>query len=199
MSRRQDEYRALLTEIRRVTRVRDFQRSRVYRWEWDWQERSKSSTVADLEEAQAFVAHVWAAHSHTDLRMRPPTITNNLRGSRTIGRGDRWQIQVSPMGMNRWTLCHEIAHGLVYPRGGISPRGHDPDFVRVLIELLARYDNRDVNELVRTAEEMRIKIAPIEVPGRRHYVRLYVRERRRAAAIADDASGVAPSSRWDAA
>ncbi|MEO6197372.1 MAG: hypothetical protein ABIP58_04600 [Dehalococcoidia bacterium] len=149
---------------------------------------------ATVEEAQGFVNAVWDKHAPMHLRTRPPVVHGDLRSTRTVALGGHRRIRVQPDYLTRWVLCHEMAHGLIGHTFAGSP-GHDPYFVRVLIELLGRYGAYDANHLIQTAEEAGIRIAPLEAPGYRYYVRLYVRERRRSEATASSLNCRDPPTR----
>lgn len=128
---------------------RDFQRSRVYRWEqtcvWP-QDRVRPNTLS-LEECARLVER---AYPHTTLI---PTVSDG-RGRRRGG-GSKYKIKLP-----RWTrfpayVLHECAHG-TKPR---EDEAHGPEFVATLIELLVALEGYDLTQLLRSARTSGVKVA----------------------------------------
>lgn len=137
---------------------RDTQRSKVYRWErrwvlgWDGPEMT-------LDECRALVERVLKAFGGRSF----PRIADG-RGTR-IARGSRYRISLPRWARRRPIVLHEVAHALL-PRGismlggfGVIP-GHGPEFVRLFIELLVRYNGEDRRELCRLARKESLKVGP---------------------------------------
>jgi len=137
-------------------RLRDSQRSRVYRWEREWLLEGPEMT---LDECRALVEKVCRAFGRDAF----PRLKDG-RGTR------RAKATIGCISLPRWArrpqiVLHETAHTLL-PRivsvnGGhyfLPP--HGPEFVRLLIELLVRYHNEDRSELTRLARKEGIKVGP---------------------------------------
>ena len=93
-------------------RLRDYQRAKVYRWEWETM--PITSELLTLPECQRIVQHVF-------VRLRdevPPTLLDG-RGTRRAyayeaydGPG-RDAIGLPKHARNIWSVCHEMAHIIV--------------------------------------------------------------------------------------
>jgi hypothetical protein len=131
---------------------RDFQRSRVYRWEQEHvfpHDRVLLSidTCAALVEA----AYRWW-HGPLSLRpgWAPPNVTDG-RGRRHAC-GSREVIKLPRWARTRPVVLHECAHGL-------APDRHGPEFVKVYVSLLVRFMGLDRASLLASLAAAGVKVA----------------------------------------
>lgn len=145
-------------------RTRDTQRSKVYRWERlavdDWPVGIHQEPVLTLDECQALVNRIYRLNGPRfpkghfmagKPRWGIPKVKHS-RGTWAWG-GSRW-IKLPPWARDPKVVCHEAAHGLV------EGDHHGPYYVRVYIELLARYCGKDRAGLLASAKEAGVKVAP---------------------------------------
>ena len=132
--------------------IKDFQRSRVYRWEHD-QVFPHDPHLLSIEDCRALVDIVYRWHEGP-LSLRPgwapPSVTDG-RGRRHAC-GSREVIKLPRWARTRPLVLHECAHGLAADK-------HGPEFVRVYVDLLVRFMGLDRAALVASVEMAGIKIA----------------------------------------
>jgi hypothetical protein len=133
-------------------RVRDFQRSRVYRWE-DEHVLVHDPRLLSLAEARALVETVfrWAeprAARKPDWR---PPIVGDGRGRRHAA-GSRASIRLPRWARRRAIVLHECAHGLAHDR-------HGPAFVATYVDLLERFRGLERATLTASLDAARIVYA----------------------------------------
>jgi hypothetical protein len=131
---------------------RDFQRSRVYRWEQEHvfphdREPLSIDACAALVEA----AYRWW-HGPLSLRpgWAPPNVTDG-RGRRHAC-GSREVIKLPRWARTRPVVLHECAHGL-------APDRHGPEFVKVYVSLLVRFMGLDRASLLASLAASGVKVA----------------------------------------
>lgn len=149
--------------------VTDSRRQKLYNWE-----RGHAKGVLEsyhreeltLPECQKLVdqAYRFMGLSKAYENANGPEVTM-LRKRRTslwgglIARGGAHGIQLSRAGMNKWTVLHEAAHGMI-PTYCAS---HGPEYLRLLIELLAKFfrgtPGMSKRELIRSARQARLPVA----------------------------------------
>jgi hypothetical protein len=137
--------------VRRPQRVRDFQRSRVYRWEAD-HVLPHDRKLMSLDACRALVGRVFAERQGPD--QKPPRVEDG-RGRRHAA-GSRDVIKLPRWARTRPIVLHECAHGLALD-------GHGPDFVRAYVELLVDFLGFERADLERSLVGAGIRISP---PGR---------------------------------
>lgn len=167
--------------------ARDKQVSKVYAWEraagivveaagWRSQTHSISyghgtsrvsyrvdgAPALSLTACQVLICRVWWDYGRDP--SRAPRVKD---GRRTTWARATWdnRINLPRWARTRGVVLHEIAHAL-----GHYPEAHGPQFVRLFIELLARYTSRTVPELRRSAREHGVKVATagsVQKPVRR--------------------------------
>ncbi len=117
---------------RSYTKVRDFQRSRVYKWEGEVFP-SMNTPSWTLDDSRELVHTIWDAHAPDEIP--PPQVS--LGKSKRKSDGCRERIRLHPNHLNPIVVVHETAHGLLSAAG--SGDRHGPLFVRMYLELLERY------------------------------------------------------------
>ena len=116
----------------KVSKVRDFQRNRVYRWECDVFPDICTPSMT-LDDSRELVERIWAALAPDEVP--PPVVT--LKKSVRQSDGNHLKIRLSPNHLNPIVTVHETTHGLLNAVG--EDIGHGPLFVRLYLELLERY------------------------------------------------------------
>ncbi len=112
--------------------TRDFQRSKVYRWEREVFSAMGTPSMT-LDECRELVERIWTALAPDEVP--PPVVT--LKKSVRRSDGNHLKIRLSPNHLNLIMTIHEAAHGLLSAAGSFD--GHGPLFMRLFLELLARY------------------------------------------------------------
>jgi len=149
---------------------RDSQRAKVYRWEkatpW-WLDMMLTEPLS-LVECTVMIRRAFKAFGYDATY---PYIKDG-RGSR-VAHGGLYTISLPRWARNPVVVYHETAHSLL-ARGVARKRylakgrkivipGHGPEFVRLYIELLARYVKLDRTALCKSARAAKIKVAPKDV------------------------------------
>ena len=140
------------TRGRRLRRVRDFQRTKVYRWE-SLNVLPRDPAPISLEACRTLVARVFAVRQGVE--SIPPRVEDG-RGRRHAA-GSREVIKLPRWARTRPVVLHECAHGL-------SMDGHGPDFVRAYVELLVEFLDADRDDLERSLAAATVRISPIGHP-----------------------------------
>ena len=129
--------------------MRDFQVSKVYRWEqsvlWDDPHNWKLDT---LDECRILVEKIWLREG---IHKPYPKLGDGRGRSTAVSLGG--EIKLPRYFRNAVVICHEIAHEML-PKG----TGHTEDFVSTFINVL--HNNLDLpkDELVTSALDFRIKM-----------------------------------------
>ncbi len=116
----------------KVSNVRDFQRSRVYRWEREVLPNICTPSMT-LDDSRELVHTIWDAYAPDEV----PSPQVSLGKSKRRSSGCRERIRLHPNHLNPIVTIHETAHALLGAAG--SRDGHGPLFVRLYLELLERY------------------------------------------------------------
>ena len=126
-------------------RTRDFQQSRVYRWEGEvFSARATPSMT--LDECRELVKRIWAALAPEEVP--PPVVT--LKKSVRRSDGNHLKIRLSPNHWNPIVTVHETVHALLGAAG--NDDRHGPLFMCLFLELLARY----AGETPEPAEDLKV-------------------------------------------
>lgn len=128
--------------------TREFQRSKVYKWE---QKHVPSGKRISFNDAQAYVNKVWAAEG----LKYPPLIEELAKQTRRwAGKGNRNHVWIPATGASEHTLLHELAHTLTMTIHGEADddSAHGPDFVGMFIKLVAKHMGVSQFELWYTAK-----------------------------------------------
>lgn len=137
-----------------LPRPRDTQRQRVYTWE-DKDLCALTDRLLTLEEGRALCVAAWRIYRREWLA---PTFING----RVTGRGSCYRVTVPSAIRTPHIVLHETAHAILHSYPHLTA-WHGPEFVRLLIDLLARFDaSRYVQgkrRLAQSARQRRIKIA----------------------------------------
>ena len=125
----------------RRARPRDFQRTRVYRWEADHVFPRVEAEPLSLAACRGLVeaAYLWAEAPAPGAPWRGPPEVTDGRGRRHAC-GSRDVIKLPRWARTRAVVLHECAHGL-------APDLHGPGFVAAYVALLARFAGLDEGDL----------------------------------------------------
>jgi hypothetical protein len=136
---------------RKRKKPRDFQRTRVYRWEAA-HVLPHAAQPLTLEACRTLVAAVfrWAE--------RPAPIVSDGRGRRHAC-GSPEAIKLPRWARTPAIVLHECAHGLARDM-------HGPEFVATYVELLARFAGFNADELRASLAAAKVAVAPPFSPGR---------------------------------
>jgi hypothetical protein len=131
-------------------RERDNQRQRVY----DWEGCAKTGKRdLGLSHCQALVDDAYARFG-----LPYPARVEDGRGRRNASGGID-KVKLPRWARNEEIVLHEAAHGITDRLYGVHLPGHGPEFVLVLMDLLAWRKLATKREMRATAKEHRVKIA----------------------------------------
>ncbi|MGE3877377.1 MAG: hypothetical protein AB7F74_30830, partial [Parvibaculaceae bacterium] len=136
--------KAATSRRRRRSELRDFQRTRLYRWENELVFPADRQLLP-LDACTLLVeqAYRWAEAEKTRHPDWSPPLVFDGRGRRHAC-GSRESIKLPRWARSRPVVLHECAHGL-------APDKHGPQFVRTYIELLAQFLDMDRDALLGSA------------------------------------------------
>ena len=131
-------------------RMRDFQRSKVYKWEWEvLLSLPQNWMLVTVGECQILVEKIWLREEqHPD---DVPIVTDG-RG-RTSAGSKRGEIAIPRKMRQSVVICHEVAHELL-PNG----KKHTEDFVSTFITVLNNNLGISKDVLIETAMDFKIKM-----------------------------------------
>jgi len=141
---------------RKVVRMRDYQRSKVYALEGRISQEygHRRRYFPSIEECAAFIAGVY---EESDLGAPPPVKLgrpdlDHCYFKRGVG------IVFSHYGLSAWTALHEAAHHVASQLA--REPGHGPTFVSTLLGMLASYEGFDLDRMVELAREDGVDFNP---------------------------------------
>lgn len=128
-----------------MTKARDFQRSRVYKWErqeFDW-----DTDMLTLSECQRIINQEagWLGIEAVD-----------GRGCRkALAKISRQQIGLPKWARKRWVVLHEIAHFLAHDTRWAA---HGNQFMQEYVQLLSKHYKRDFDTLRDSATDFGLRV-----------------------------------------
>lgn len=133
--------------------LRDFQRSKVYRWERKHFSKSKVLTEEECEET---IKKVCAFYKMPKELMPEIAFSNNgyLYPGFDFGAN---KISINKGQNNLWLCCHESLHAVLYMYYGLSRCWHGEEFVYLMAETMAKLERKPKTELLESASKMGIK------------------------------------------
>ena len=146
----------------RSSRIRDFQRQKVYSWETVAWEKTQTRSVGGVEECQALVSNIFDTYG---LIEKTPTVEIKRALKRTSyyqKHGNRIAL-AARWGTRRSTVIHEAVHGLIDQGHGERVAAHGPEFVSLLAECYdlflgdERPDGMDYDRSLALAAERGVK------------------------------------------
>ena len=135
-------------------KIRDQQRSKVYKWEQTTFGSAQHTEELSLKECERIARRVQAAYG---LNHRPLRVCDGRGFKRAVAYID--SIYLPKWARNRVVILHELAHWLCKNDWHREHDSHGPIFVRTFLELLDWFGIMPMNELRSTAVAHRIKRA----------------------------------------
>ena len=134
---------------------RDNQRQKVYNWEHanipGWPASASSPPVLSLEECEALIKRICA-----DYRASVPVIKDGRR-NRNASAG-AYIIKLPRWSRFGPVVLHEMAHVILNQKAP-SVAGHGPEFMRLYLDLLAKYAKLPLRELRSSAAKAGLQVA----------------------------------------
>ena len=131
-------------------RMRDFQRSKVYKWEWEaLRSLPQNWMLVTVGECQVLVEKIWLREEQ---HLHDVPIVTDGRG-RTSAGSKRGEIAIPRKMRQSVVVCHEVAHEML-PRGV----GHTEDFVSTFITVLNNNLGISKDALIETAMDFKVKM-----------------------------------------
>lgn len=152
-----------MVKINSQEKVRDSQKKKVYKWEQDNLPNFYSVELT-LHECKLLVykALWWWLHVPIGYVGALMPIIKDGRGTRKA-RGGIDKINLPPWARTYGVVLHETAHCIIDRMGKLQEDGgHGPHFMRMYIELLARFHNMDKSKLLQSAKADKIKVISID-------------------------------------
>ena len=140
--------------------MRDFQRSKVYQWEWAvLRYLPQNWMMVTVGECQVLVEKIWlreeqTRHAHRSrwCRQHDVPIVTDGRG-RTSAGSKRGTIAIPRQLRQSVVVCHEVAHEML-PYG----IGHTENFVSTFITVLNNNLGISKDALIETAMDFKVKM-----------------------------------------
>ena len=131
-------------------RMRDFQRSKVYKWEWEaLRSLPQNWMLVTVGECQVLVEKIWLREEQ---HLHDVPIVTDGRG-RTSAGSKRGEIAIPRKMRQSVVVCHEVAHEML-PCGV----GHTEDFVSTFITVLNNNLGISKDALIETAMDFKVKM-----------------------------------------
>ena len=131
-------------------RMRDFQRSKVYKWEWEvLRSLPQNWMLVTVGECQVLVEKIWLREEQ---HLHDVPIVTDGRG-RTSAGSKRGEIAIPRKMRQSVVVCHEVAHEML-PYG----IGHTENFVSTFITVLNNNLGISKDALIETAMDFKVKM-----------------------------------------
>ena len=133
--------------------LRDYQRSKVYRWE---KKNFSKSKVLTEEQCIRTIEKICALYKMPKELVPEIAFSNNgyLYPGFDFGAN---KISINKGQNNRWLSCHEAIHAVLYMYYGLSRCWHGEEFVFLMAETMSKLEKRPLTDLIESADEMGIK------------------------------------------
>lgn len=136
--------------------MRDFQRSKVYKWEQKYIWPMDNGTMSE-EDFRSMVEFVWLNEG----RCNPPKVL--VDSKMKAANANRFRIKASPSMLRMSVLCHEIAHSFLHTLDEDAKNdeyhGHNEIFVKKYVDLLAKYMRVPLPLMLWSLKESKVKVA----------------------------------------
>ena len=130
--------------------MRDFQRSRVYNWEWTaLRSLPQNWRLVTVNECQVLVEKIWLREGQHPNDV--PIVTDGRRRRSAVSK--RGEIAIPRQMRQSVVVCHEVAHELL-PYG----KKHTEDFVSTFITVLNNNLGISKDALIETAMDFKVKM-----------------------------------------
>jgi len=134
--------------------VRDYQKSRVYKWERAVIKPRGGAYVLP-KDAQGIVDFIWSSEG----LLFPPKVKLNAKRAEDSGSANRHVLNLSSKGPTQtWVIIHELGHCMTHSRVqvGEDQNGHNEKFVGVYMKLVEKYLGINALILMHTAKQMNV-------------------------------------------
>lgn len=133
--------------------LRDYQRSKVYRWESKNFSKSRVLTEAQCEST---IKKICALYKMPEELIPEIAFSNNgyLYPGFDFGAN---KISINKGQNNLWLCCHESIHAVLYMYYGLSQCWHGEEFVFLMAETMSKLEKRPRTELMESANKVGIK------------------------------------------
>ena len=145
-------------------KLRDHQRSKVYKWERT-HIAPYDHTPVPYENIKAIVDYVWANEG----LLYPPCVEPMPKQKHALGDATRTTVRFVPTTYS-WVILHELSHALSSNiqeteilAEGLSNQ-HGAIFMGIYVNLLSKYLHLDVQELIQSAEAIGLRVNPFAKP-----------------------------------
>lgn len=126
---------------------RDYQKSKVYAWEWDTF-RSKDTSKIPHANAQGLIDYIWTQEG----LLYPPRVeVLDKRTTRWAGKANRRNIWLPEYTTNS-VIIHELSHSMTCNVDDVSD-GHGKQYVGVYMKMLDKYMKVPMPMLMYTAQK----------------------------------------------
>lgn len=135
--------------------LRDFQRSKVYKWE---RRNFLKSRVITHEECEKTIKKICELYKMPAELMPEIAFSNNgyLYPGFDFGAN---KISINKGQNNLWICCHESIHAILFMYYGLSRCWHGGEFVFVMAETMSKLEKRPKSDLIESASKMGIQCA----------------------------------------
>ena len=133
--------------------LRDYQRSKDYRWE---KKNFSKSKVLTEEQCIRTIEKICALYKMPKELVPEIAFSNNgyLYPGFDFGAN---KISINKGQNNLWLCCHESIHAVLYMYYGLSRSWHGEEFVFLMAETMAKLEKRPRTELIEAADKLGIK------------------------------------------
>jgi hypothetical protein len=144
--------------------LRDFQRSKVYRWERKNFSKSKVLTHAECEETIKKICTLYKMPKELTPEI---AFSNNGYFYPGFDFGAN-KISINKGQNNLWICCHESIHAVLYMYYGLSRCWHGGEFVFLMTQTMSKLEKRPKTDLVESASKMGIQYEKPDFLNRIH-------------------------------
>ena len=133
--------------------LRDFQRSKVYRWERKNFSKSRVHTEGQCERTIKKICTLYKMPKE----LTPEIVFSNngyLYPGFDFGAN---KVSINKGQNNLWISCHESIHAVLYMYYGLSRCWHGGEFVFLMIMTMSKLEKRPLTDLIESANKMGIK------------------------------------------
>jgi hypothetical protein len=141
-----------------MTALRDYQRARVYAWEWS-EVAPHAGALVPFAATQGMVDAIWA---ESGLRYPPKVEKLPRQSRRVLAHATRLALRL-PESVPCWCLLHEMAHAMAATHEGLSDQ-HGARFMGLYLRLLVRYLRLPGPALLASSRAAGIDVDPDAVP-----------------------------------
>ena len=126
--------------------MKDFQKSKVYKWE-DAVIAPKDQGIVSFENIQNIVNYVWRGEG---LDYPPQVLPLSRQCKKVIGTGERLNLHFRETGVPTWVIIHEISHAM-------SVDLHGEQFVGNYMRMISKFMGVNLLYLMASAKDMGVK------------------------------------------